>query len=248
MPNIRALIVEDEPPARRRLIRMLEESGQVEIVAEADTVRDAVAKAKEFDPDAIFLDIRIPGGDGFEVLKRLAEVPEVVFVTAYDDYAVRAFEADAVDYLVKPVTKERLEEALARLVRRIDKGEVPEAIARVVTAQPGMPPRVVARRRGRIILLDPTQLTHVTADHTLVFAWKDGQSYLVPRTLQELEDLLFPHGFRRTHRGALVNLAHIASVQPAESGNFELELDDPDRTRIALSRRRARGLRDEIGF
>ncbi len=248
MADIRALIVEDEPPARRRLIRMLEESGKVEVAAEADTVRDAVAKAKEFDPDVIFLDIRIPGGDGFEVLKRLPEVPEVIFVTAYDDYAVRAFEADAVDYLVKPVTKERLDEALARLARRIEKGQAPEAVARMVTAQPGMPPRVVARRRGRIILLDPAQLTHVTADHTLVFAWKDGQSYLVPRTLQELEDLLLPYGFRRTHRGALVNLAHIASVQPAESGNFELELDDPDHTRVALSRRRARGLRDEIGF
>lgn len=248
MAKIRALIVEDEPPARRRLMRMLEESGQVEIVAEADTVRDAVAKAREFDPDAIFLDIRIPGGDGFEVLRRLEELPEVVFVTAYDDYAVRAFEADAVDYLVKPVTRERLDEALGRLARRIDREQPPEALARVVTTQPGMPPRVVARRRGRIILLDPAQVTHVTADHTLVFAWKEGQSYLVPRTLQELEDLLGPYGFRRTHRGALVNLAHIASVQSAESGNFELELDDPERTRIPLSRRRARGLRDEIGF
>ena len=248
MPKIRALIVEDEPPARRRLIRMLEESGQIEVVAEADTVRDAVAKAREFDPDAIFLDIRIPGGDGFEVLRRLDELPEVVFVTAYDDYAVRAFEADAVDYLVKPVTRERLDEALGRLARRIDKEQAPEAVARIVTAQPGMPPRVVARRRGRIILLDPGQVTHVTADHTLVFAWKDGQSYLVPRTLQELEELLGGYGFRRTHRGALVNLAHIASVQPAESGNFELELDDPEHTRIPLSRRRARSLRDEIGF
>ncbi|MBP7149350.1 MAG: response regulator [Acidobacteria bacterium] len=249
MEKIRGLIVEDEPPARRRLARLLAETGMIDVVGEADTVRDAVQKIQEHDPDVVFLDIRIPGGDGFDVLRRLDEIPQVVFVTAYDDYAVKAFEADAVDYLVKPVGKERLQEALGRLARRIEQEQPSDGLARVLGAAPaGAPPRIVARRRGRIVLLDPASVTHVTADHTLVFAWREGQSYLVPRTLQELEETLTPIGFRRTHRGALVNLAHVRAVQPAESGNFILELDDGEQTKVPLSRRRARGLRDEIGF
>lgn len=246
--KLRAVIVEDEPPARRRLIRLLEETGEVEICAEADTVRDAVTRIRDVDPDVVFLDIRIPGGDGFDVLQRLEEIPPVIFVTAYDDFAVRAFEEDAVDYLVKPVTAERLKDALERLSRRVDTARAPEGLGRVVAKHAGMPARIVARRRGRIVLLDPGEVTHLTADHTLVFAWKDGQSYMVPRTLQELEEVLEPLGFRRCHRSALINLAHVTSVRPAESGNFLLDLDDPEKTAVPLSRRRAREIRAEIGF
>jgi DNA-binding LytR/AlgR family response regulator len=111
-----------------------------------------------------------------------------------------------------------------------------------------MPPRIVARRRGRAILLDPTAVSHITADQTLVFAWADGQQMLVPKTLQELDDELTPLGFRRTHRSALVNLNFIASVQPAESGNFILELKDSAHSQVPMSRRRARVLRHEIGI
>lgn len=244
----KAVVVEDEPPARRRLIRMLSESGQIEIVAEADTVSDAVKKIREHDPDVVFLDIRIPGGDGFEVLRRVPELPEVVFITAYDDFAVRAFEADAVDYLVKPITPERLEDALHKLGRRLDSGRVSEGLAKTLASGGAMPARIVARRRGRAILLDPEQVSHVTADQTLVFAWSDGQQLLVPKTLQELEEELAPCGFRRTHRSALVNLAYISAVQPAESGNFVLELKDAVKSQVPMSRRRARVLRHEIGI
>ena len=220
----------------------------IEVAGEAETVRDAVARINEVDPDVVFLDIRIPGGDGFEVLRRLDEIPPVIFVTAYDDFAVKAFEADAVDYVVKPVVPERLKEALERLARRVEGARAPEGLGRVIVRGAGMPPRIVTRRRGRIVLLDPGEVTHVTADHTLVFAWKDGQSFLVPQTLQELEEQLEPLGFRRCHRSALVNLKHIAAVRPAESGNFVLDLDDAARTAVPLSRRRARELRREIGF
>ncbi len=246
--NLRVVIVEDEPPARRRLRRLLEETGKLEVVAEADTVRDAVTKIKKAEPDVVFLDIEIPGGDGFDVLARLEEIPAVVFVTAYDEYAVRAFEEDAVDYLVKPVTAERLGEGLDRVARRLEKEKVQEGLPALIQKGAGMPMRIVTRRRGKIVLLDPGEVTHVTADHTLVFAWKDGHSFLVPRTLQDLEDELSALGFRRTHRSALVNLSHIVSVRPADSGNFILELDDPESTKVPLSRRRARELRQEIGF
>lgn len=246
--KLKAVIVEDEPPARRRLVRLLEETDQIEIQGEADTVRDAVQKIRDLEPDVVFLDIRIPGGDGFEVLQRLEEIPPVVFVTAYDEFAVRAFEEDAVDYLVKPVTAERLKEALERILRRVEGQRAPEGLGRMVAKNAGMPARIVARRRGRIVLLDPVEVTHLTADHTLVFAWKEGQSYLVPRTLQEMEEQLEPLGFRRCHRSALVNLKHVTSVRPADSGNFLLDLDDPEKTAVPLSRRRAREIREEIGF
>ncbi|MDQ7007807.1 MAG: response regulator [Acidobacteriota bacterium] len=246
--TLKTLIVEDEPPARRRLRRLLEETGRVDVLAEADTVRDAVTKIRHHDPQVVFLDIRIPGGEGFDVLERLETLPLVVFVTAYDDFAVRAFERDAVDYLVKPVTSDRLVEALDRVERRLEREQVQAGIPGMLAQRPGMPPRIVARRRGRIVLLAPEEVSHVSADHTLVFAWKQGHSYLVPRTLQSLEEELTPLGFRRTHRSVLVNLAAIAAVRPAESGNFLLELSDGQGTRVPLSRRRARALREEIGF
>lgn len=246
--KLRAVIVEDEPPARRRLRRLLEQAGDIEVVAESDTVRDAVRKIDRHEPDVVFLDIRIPGGDGFDVLARIAEVPPTVFVTAYDDYAVRAFESDAVDYVVKPVEAERLGEALERVRRRIEKQQVQTGLEQALARRKGMPTRLVTRRRGRIVLLDPAEISHVTADHTLVFAWRGGQSYLVPRTLQSLEKELESLGFRRTHRSALVNLGHIGSVQPAESGNFTLEIKGDDDVTVPLSRRRARTLRKEIGF
>ena len=246
--KLKALIVEDEPPARRRLTRLLEETGRVEIAGEADTVRDAVQKIRQLEPDVVFLDIQIPGGDGFEVLSRLDEIPPVVFVTAHDEFAVKAFDADAVDYVVKPVTPERLLEALGRVERRIEKERAQEGLASMLAQQSGMPPRILARRRGRIVLLDPADVSHITADHTLVFAWRDGQSLMVPRTLQELERELSEFGFRRTHRSALVNLAFIAAVHPGESGNYVLELRDEVRSRVPLSRRRARHVRREIGF
>ncbi len=246
--TLRAVIVEDEPPARRRLIRLLGETGQVEVVAEADTVRDAVAKIQKADADVVFLDIEIPGGNGFDVLIRLGEIPPVIFVTAYDEYAVRAFQEDAVDYIVKPVTVERLSEALERVRRRLEKEKIQEGLPAMLARRTGMPARIVARRRGRIVLLDPSEISHVSADHTLVFAWREGQSYLVPRTLQDLESELSKFGFRRTHRSALVNLAHVASVQPADSGNFILELSGSEGSTVPLSRRRARELRQEIGF
>lgn len=248
LEQVRAVLVEDEPPARRRLARLLADTGRVEVVGEADTVRDAVTKIRKHDPDVVFLDIRIPGGDAFDVLERLEEIPAVIFVTAYDDYAVQAFEEDAVDYLVKPVNADRLGEALARLQRRLERDKVQEGLPRVLAQQKSMPERIVTKRRGRIVLLDPTEVSHVTADHTLVFAWKDGHSYLVPRILQDMEDELAAYGFRRTHRSALVNLKFIEAVHPAESGNFVLELRDEAQSRVPLSRRRARELRREIGF
>ncbi len=246
--RMKAVIVEDEPPARRRLARMLNDTGEIDIVAEADTVRDAVAKIRRSGADVVFLDIEIPGGSGFDVLARLEEIPAVVFVTAYDEYAVRAFEEDAVDYLVKPITAERLVEGLERVKRRLEKEKVQEGLPGLISKSASMPTRIVTKRRGRIVLLDPNDVTHITADHTLVFAWKEGQSYLVPRTLQDLEDELSSLGFRRTHRSALVNLAHIESVRPAESGNFILDLAGAESPKVPLSRRRARELRLEIGF
>ncbi len=243
-----AVLVEDEPPARRRLRRLLEADGRVSVVAEADTVRDAVAKIRHHGPDVVFLDIRLPGGDGFDVLHRLDEIPAVIFVTAYDDYAVRAFEEDAVDYLVKPVDGQRLAAALDRLVRRRERERLQPGLDRALARAGGRPFRIVARKRNRIVLLDPAEVTHLSADHTLVFAWSGGNSYLVPRTLQELEEELAPHGFRRTHRSALVNLAHVRAVHPGASGNFVLEMDDAERTRVPLSRRRARLVRGELGF
>lgn len=257
---MRVVVVDDEKPARDRLRRMLGTHADVTIVGEAGSVDEAVALLDAQKPDLLLLDVQMPGGTGFDVLERAKQVPRVVFTTAYDQYAVRAFEVHSLDYLLKPFPKERLDAALARAREAMRRSAPePESVLKLLeeirAGLPGgepppsksspTPVRIPAKRGQKILLLDPAEVAWFEADDTLVHARVGEHRYLVERPLADLEEMLGATFFR-THRRFLVNLSRIAEILPAEGGTYHVVLRDEARSVVPLSRRQAQRLRELI--
>jgi DNA-binding LytR/AlgR family response regulator len=257
---MRVVIVEDEKPARDRLRRFLLEQPDCEIVGEAADAASAAALIDRERPDLCFLDVEMPEGDGFEVLRRVRHAPRVIFTTAYDRYAVPAFEVNSLDYLLKPFSRERLAAALGRARAALAAGggggpapaellRLIEEIRRTAPAPPAAAPgpaaplRIPVRRASKIVLLDPGEILWFEAEETIVFARTEEARLLVERPLNDLEELLKP-GFFRIHRSYLVNVSRIAEIQPEEGGTARVIMKDAARTPLPLSRRQARLLRD----
>jgi len=256
---IRVVIVEDEKPARDRLRRLLQEHADCTVVGEAADAAGAAALIDRERPDLAFLDVEMPEGDGFEVLRRVRHAPRVIFTTAFDRYAVPAFEVNSLDYLLKPFSRERFAAALdrARQALQAGPGPAPAEIVRLIeeirraapaTAGAGAPRgplRIPVRRASKIVLLDPNDILWFEAEETIVFARTAEARLLVERPLNDLETLLEP-GFFRIHRSYLVNVSQIAEIQPEDGGTARVVMKDPARTPLPLSRRQARLLRDRI--
>ena len=255
MPEtLRALIVDDEPLARREMRALLEDHPRVEIVAEAGSADEADAAlarlaASGEAPDVVFLDIQMPGRTGFEWLAGLDAAPQVVFVTAYDEHALEAFRVSALDYLLKPVEPARLAEAVARLSRR---DATPEASGATSPEAPlGPDSRVFVKDGARmhLVRLGDVRLFESVGNYTrFVFTGADGreESPLVLRSLGALEDRLDPAHFARANRAQLVGLAHISRIDDALNGGLLVRLTDG--TEVEFSRRRAAALRDRLSL
>jgi two-component system LytT family response regulator len=250
--KIRALLVDDEDLARIALRRALEPERDIEIVGEAANGIEAIEMIAEMRPDLVLLDIEMPGFDGFEVVQQLADPPVIVFVTAYDEYAVRAFEANAIDYLLKPVQPERLARALARVRQRIpslgEHGRSAEHGGRVkeVARERGGPVRRIAARRGkRIVIVPLREVIRVEIEDKLVFAITANDRLLVEKTISELEASLEPSGFLRISRGELVNLEMVKELVPWFSGTWRVKLANGEERDV--SRERARQLKEAMG-
>jgi DNA-binding LytR/AlgR family response regulator len=264
--TIRAVLVDDEKPARDRLRRLLRDHRDVEIVGEASDVAGAVEAIDALTPDLVFLDVRIPGGDGFEVLSRIHHKPAVVFTTAFDRYAVRAFEVNSVDYLLKPFDRGRFSAALEKargMVASETEGlpdtvmKLLEAIRSEISGLPshGLPSapsspqaaqtpfRLPARRGAKIVLLDPAEILWFEAEDTIVHACTSGGRFLVDRPLAELERSLGT-GFFRSHRSVLLNLAQVGEIVPSDGGTYRVILRDAAKSTVPLSRRQAQKLRE----
>jgi two-component system, LytTR family, response regulator len=251
--RMRTVIVDDEPLARRAIrLRLLDEP-DIEIVGEASDGAEAVAVIKSLRPDLVFLDVRMPHKNGFEVLADVtpACMPIVVFVTAYDRYAVEAFELAAMDYLLKPVRRERLGETITRVLGELREGRRAARTRRMLDMlgssemTKSLPTlrRLPVRHRREVKLLDLEQVPIIFSRDRLVLARADSHEYLVDYTLQELEQRL-PEGlFVRAHRGALVNLEAIESYG-GEDGVLVLKLKDG--TRVEASERRAAEVRRKL--
>jgi len=253
--SYRCVVVDDERPARERLKRLLAAHDDFEVVGEAADAAAAAERIDELEPDLCFLDVQMPEGDGFDVLARVTHMPAVIFTTAFDQYAVRAFEVHSLDYLLKPFGKKRFAEALDRARERLgDPGkeqsrvvELLERIGRDVRGarDDGPPPKISARRGARIVLLDSSEVLWFEAEETLVFARSARGRFLVEHTLTELEQQFEP-GFFRAHRRFLVNLSHVAEIVPGEAGTYSIVLRGEEPARVPLSRRQARKLRERI--
>jgi two-component system LytT family response regulator/two-component system response regulator LytT len=263
-----ALIIDDEPLARQELLYLLQSAGGIDILAQGTNGIEAVDLIRTHKPDVVFLDVQMPGLDGFAVLKKLLDkktgLPQVVFATAFDQYAVRAFEVNAVDYLLKPFDRKRVlktvEKVRARLADRADSAPGPrpetrpdpriDALLKLVEtrAQPAPKPttgKVIVRALGRLLLVDQREICFASIEGgaiSVVARGVEGQSNC--RTLEELMDQLDPEAFWRAHRSFVVNIQHIREVVPWFKSSYQLRMDDPKKTEIPVSRAQTKKLRE----
>ena len=247
---MRVLVVDDEAPARRRLLRMLAEEDDIEVVGEASDGLEARALIERHAPDLLLLDVQMPELDGL-ALARGPGMPALVFTTAHAEHAVAAFELAALDYLLKPIERERLRRALARVRERLaqargaglDVAQLGELMRGA--RERGAPPRLAAREGNRVHLFDLASVTRLSAQDKYVVLIYRGREYLLGDSLAELEARLAGFGFVRVHRAELVNLAAVVAIT-GEPGQARVELRDGQHAPV--SRRELPALRRRLGL
>ena len=253
--RLRAYVVDDEPGALKQVVQSLKSTGRVDVVGAATSPETALVEIPTREVEALFLDIHMPGMTGFELLQRLTVSPLVVFVTAFDEYALQAFEAAAVDYLLKPVKRERVERTLERLERRradpsaAGVQAVLERLARHYrdARVPAYADRIsVDLGQQRTQLVETTKITHFVAQGKGTLAMTVTGSHLVDRALGELEERLDPRQFVRIHRSAIVNLAWVGEVRPELGGRLVVRLKDGAQTELQVARDRARAFKERL--
>jgi two-component system LytT family response regulator len=254
---IRVLVVDDEPLARSGMIALLQREAEFEVVGECKDGAEAVTRITELKPDLVLLDVQMPEADGFEVLRALGadRMPAVIFVTAYDQFAVKAFEVNALDYLLKPFDDERFAAAIGRARRVLRQGGdgmadlgrrlagLLEQNAAATAAHPLT--RLIVKETGRAIFLSVDELDWIEAADYCVKLHVRGKAHLLRQTLQSLEARLNPQRFFRVHRSAVVNLDRIKEIQPLFKGEHVVILQDG--TRLKLSRSRKDSLEQLLG-
>ncbi len=220
--RIRVLIVDDEPPARRAVARLLEREPQVEVVGQCGDGESAVNAILHENPDLVFLDVQLPEMDGFEVASEVGarRMPTTIFVTAYDRYALRAFDTEAIDYLLKPIGRERFARALARAKQRIAERPNRAAAERLaalldhVTTQDRYRERLPVAEHGRILFVKTSEIDWVEADGNYSRLHVGARHHQIRETLTNLENKLNPRDFLRIHRSTIVNVHRIKEIQP----------------------------------
>jgi DNA-binding LytR/AlgR family response regulator len=248
---IRALVVDDEKLARDRLIGFLAKLEGVSVVGQATNGVEAVDRIREDKPDLVFLDVQMPGMDGFEVLKALpGPPPHVVFATAYDEYAIRAFEVQAIDYLLKPFARARVEEAVSRVRARLDRGapglDVEDVLRRLEEGRKDHLRQVPVHAGKRILLVPVDDVLWFGVEYRLVYAHTAERAYMTNFTLRELEERLDPETFFRAHKASLVNMRQVKEIVPWFGGRFKLVMRDQAASEVPVSRAQARALRAKL--
>ena len=236
--KVRTLIVDDEPLARSNLLVLLSRNTEVEVVGQCSSGIEALDEIRKSKPDLVFLDVQMPECDGFDVLEQLGEGQPraIVFVTAYDQYALRAFEAGALDYLLKPFDNARFERALQRAKQNLH-GERPS---------PRKPERIVVKSAGQVLFVKHAEIDWVEAADYYSCLHVGTRSHLVRRSMMELESQLDPSTFCRVHRSAIVNLNRVTGLQTGAEGESEVLLQNGERLR--LSRRYRAQLQERLGL
>jgi two-component system, LytTR family, response regulator len=237
------IIVDDEPPARAKLARLLAPLSEFVVVAEADSVEGAVAQISALKPDVLYLDIQLGARSGFEIVEAIRGIhsPYIVFTTAYSEYAVRAFDVQALDYLLKPFDRDRFLRSVQRVREAMadpDHGDLEERVRRVLSSLPGQPTtvkQILIRDRSRAYFIAVDSIERVCAAGNYVEVHAGGKVHLVREPLSKLIAQLDPAEFIRVHRSHAVRVSFIAELHPMFSGDYELVLRNGER--LALSRR-----------
>lgn len=247
--KLRALISDDESSARSRLRKLLVAHPEVEIMGEARDGLQTVEMVEELHPDLLFLDVQMPGLSGFEVLQNLAgksPLPLVIFTTAYDQYALDAFEANAVSYLLKPVNRGRLAQAVERAMKIHKSGEKSaeeeRRIQRAVSAALPSLNKIIARRRDRFVLLGLDEIFFFRIEDGLVKVRTDAETYWTDYRLNDLEERLPDPPYFRAHRSYIVNMSKVKEIAPLAGGGYLLIMNDREASEIRVSERQSKRL------
>src|SRR3984893_7025804 len=258
--SLTALIIDDEPLARQELQYLLERAGGVEVLAQGTNGIEAVELIRTHKPDLVFLDVQMPGLDGFGVLKKLLDrkvpLPQVVFATVFNQYAVKAFEVNAVDYLLKPFDKKRVvqsvQKALSQQGAEALPGEKIDALVRMLQTPKQQTSKILLKTVGRMFLVDQKEICYASIEDgviTVVTAGPSGmEGHSNCRTLEELLSSLDPGLFWRAHRSYLVNINRIREVVPWFKSSYQLRMDDKKQTEIPVSRAQTKRLRELFGL
>jgi two-component system, LytTR family, response regulator LytT len=255
-----AVIIDDEQLARDELAYLLKNSDDINVVAQGKNGIEAISLIKEHVPDLVFLDVQMPGLDGFGVIKKLLDkkipLPQIVFATAFDQYAVRAFEVNAVDYLLKPFDKKRVSQAVQKARTQQGAEGLPaekiDTLVRMLQAPKTRSPKILLKALGRMFLVDQKEICYASIQDgviTVVTAGPSGmEGHSNCRTLEELLASLDPGLFWRAHRSYLVNINRIREVVPWFKSSYQLRMDDKKQSEIPVSRAQTKRLRELFGL
>ncbi len=258
--SLSAVIVDDEQLARDELAYLLKNIGDVDVVAQGKNGVEAINLIREHNPDLLFLDVQMPGLDGFGVIKKLLDkkvhLPKIVFATAFDQYAVKAFEVNAVDYLLKPFDSQRVAQAVQKARGKLETNGASsdriETLFRMLESQKPQTSKILLKAAGRLFLVNQKDICFASIEDGLItvvtsgISGMEGQSNC--RTLEELMDTLEPALFWRAHRSYLVNINRIKEVVPWFKSSYQLRMDDKKQTEIPVSRAQTKRLRELFGL
>jgi DNA-binding LytR/AlgR family response regulator len=245
--KLRTLIVDDEKPARARLTRMLEPFAELEIVGEAQDGVTALELASQLKPDIVFLDIEMPELDGLGVARSLGlEGPHIVFVTAYDEYALKAFETNAIDYLVKPVSDERLQSAIQKVLKRSRQPQGLEAVLEQLNRTADA--KFAVKSGAKFVVCDPAKISAIIARDHYSAILTEGRELLADDPLEHFEKKLTASRFIRVHRSAIVNLDHVLELEREGDRKYLAVLSDSKKTRVPISREKLDLVKARLGL
>lgn len=237
--ELRVILVDDEELARRRLRKLLGKYDDVKIVDEARNGEEAIKKVETIRPDVIFLDIQMPGLDGFDVVRQLTVKPFIVFATAYDEYALKAFEENSIDYLLKPVEQKRLDATMEKLRRLFDASnlKLSENVERLLSQIVSHPlKRMQVKTGDKIFLIDVNDVVYFEAKDKYTFLHTMDQEHIIDFTLAELEAKLEGASFIRIHRSIIINVNYIRELVKWFGGKYKVKLKDKNGTELVVSR------------
>ena len=248
--KIKAIVVDDEPPARRNLRALLSAVPDIDLVKECGNGRDAVSIIRALEPDLVFLDVQMPELDGFDVLEQLTNhpLPIIIFVTAYDQYALKAFEVSALDYLLKPFDDARFHKALAQARRQIEQQDASDLGRKLLTlmgtrearpdvVSPRYLTRLMIKTAGRVIFIRTEEIDWIEAYDNYLRLHVGDKAHLLRQTMNELEAALNPERFARIHRSTIVNLDRVNELHPHFNGEYLVILKDGTELKLSRSRR-----------
>ncbi len=254
--TLNTLIVDDERPARDELSYLLKGFPEINVVGQGKNGLEAVSLIKEHNPDLVFLDVQMPGLDGFGVIKKLVagkvRVPQIVFATAYDNYAVQAFEVNAVDYVLKPFDKGRIAKAIQRAKKAVESNasaveRLESLVDKLGLEKTPQPVKLLVKSQSRLMLVDAEDMVFAAIeDGTITIFTREFEGVSNYRTIEELAGALEAESFWRAHRSYLVNIHHIKEVMPWFKSSYMLKMNDRKQTEVPVSRAQTKRLRDLI--